>query len=153
MTLLIPDEGWSGSIAGVPFHSPAWSTLNLTAFRGMNKRRENTKLGGRSGTRGNRGYRDQKRVTLNILLVGDCDIDGVSSMSPEDQLEENIAYWQTNVVEAAEDDRGCVALEIANTRGDFIADAQVEVWIPTDALYEGVCALGLIIPSGRLESA
>ena len=108
MGLLIPDYGWTATLAGIPCHSFAWGTLNLAEFRAVAIRGTNTTMGGRDGTRGNRSFRDEFRVVLDTLFVGDCEWDDETPVAdPAAQLETTLAYWVENVIDATQDDRDC----------------------------------------------
>ena len=152
MALIVPDYGWSASFAGVEAHTHAWSTLNLTEFRAVSMRSENTVMGGRGGRRGNRSHRDEIRVVIETLFVGDCAWDDPADVAdPADQLEATLAYWVANVIDATEDARGCVAGTFRDASGNnYTADVQIRGWIPPTGLFEGVGMTTIVVPDGRL---
>lgn len=146
------DIGWSGTIAGEDFHSDAWVTLNLSAFRNKRKRRTNTVLGGRSGARGNRSVNDVMIVQIYMLFVGDCDRLGSTGSTPSAQFEQNLKYWQDNVIDAEEDSNGCIPMELQDSDGnEWTADVQVD-WIQPESLDEGIATLTVVVPAGRLTA-
>lgn len=146
------DIGWSGTIAGVSWHTDAWVALNLSAFRNTRKRRNNTILGGRSGARGSRSVNDVLTAQIFMLFVGDCDKDGAVTTTPSDQFEQNLTYWRENVIEAAENTHGCIAMTLTDSSGnEWTADVQVD-WIQPEALDEGIATVTVVVPAGRLTA-
>jgi len=146
------DIGWSGTIAGVSWHTDAWVALNLSAFRNTRKRRNNTILGGRSGARGSRSVNDVLTAQIYMLFVGDCDRNGDTTATPSEHFERNLKWWQDHVIDADEDTHGCIEMALTDSDGnDWTADVQVD-WIQPETLDEGIATVTVVVPAGRLTA-
>jgi hypothetical protein len=142
------------SIAGVSDVDGAWMIITPERVESPPpKRRTNTLMPEVDGKRGNPGWNDEHSLSLDMLFMGDNDHAGDPHADPLTGLLDNLRWYDTNVVNAEEDDRGTVEA-VYTYRDGTTATFRIQVdelqW--GDGSPDKPCTLRVVLPDGRIPA-
>lgn len=115
------------TLAGVPLQTPAWTHENLwELWSGPAVRGGDVIIPGAQGARGYPRVVDARKVTIELVIFGDVDWQGVAQTDPRAGLWRNVQHLRT-VTDPPGTGDGSVLLELMPPTGTMVeAPVQVE---------------------------
>lgn len=128
-----------------------WCTNGEQMCHTTTKRFSSSVRPGVAGRWNGPAYEDQLELDLEYEFDGAYDIDDAASSDPEATLEETLDWFAENIVDAAGDTRGRLAVTVEGKGGEWSGYLVVTGFERGDGLEDCAVSLSVLLPDGKLQ--